>query len=248
MLFEKVKCLGRGGFGEVWLARTQHAGKLIAVKYLINTTPEHVRLLWREARNLWRQAENEHVVRLIGLSRPKENPYLILEYCSGGSLREWVTKPRPWRAVAIAIAQACRGLAAIHAVGGFHRDVKPDNILIGRSRDKKRNIAKLSDLGLARVPATGGSRVTCSPRGTPAYMSPETKRGEDFSPASDIWSMGATTWELLTGSLARKRLRDVRAPRDLLRLTQEMLDPDPGMRPVAKRIAEEIHELLDEWQ
>ncbi len=244
MRFQRVRLLGRGAFGQVWLAKEIPSGREVAVKDLLNPTPEHVVLFQREARNLWRQAKNQYVVKLLGWSRPSEPPYLVLEYCPGGSLRSWVRARRPWRQIAMALGQACRGLHSLHLLGGFHRDIKPDNILIGKSRDLRRNIAKISDLGLARVPWPGGSNVTCTPRGTKAYMSPEAKAGANFSWESDIWSMGVTAWELLTGSRARKKLNSIRAPRSFLDLVQLMLSRDPDNRPPADSVIQEVLEIL----
>ena len=90
--------------------------------------------------------------------------------------------------------QICVGLAAAHAAGVIHRDMKPQNVLVG-----ERNMVKIIDFGLAKATATAGMTATGLILGTPHYMSPEQVRGRDVDARSDVYSVGALAFHLLTG-------------------------------------------------
>src|SRR6266545_2122374 len=124
--------------------------------------------------------------------------YLVMELVRGASAQGLLQTrgALPWPEATRAVADACRGLAAAHSAGLVHRDLKPANLLIAAD-----GVGKLADFGLARVAdqgtlsATGAGRVA----GTPHYMSPEQCRGEPLDARSDLYSLGATYFALLTG-------------------------------------------------
>src|SRR5262249_27066662 len=139
---------------------------------------------------------HDHVVTVHAVGHtPHGTPYLVMEFIDGATLAEWSrTRPTPAAAVR-AIAQAADGLAAAHAAGLIHRDVKPSNILLERATGR----AKITDFGLARA-ATGTVTQDGQIAGTPAYMSPEQASGSDRLDArTDVYSLGVTLYTLLTG-------------------------------------------------
>ena len=130
--YRLVRKLGEGGFGSVHLAVDEHSGVNVAIKFLAFDTEDARARFEREGRVLYQQVNNRFVIDLLDYNFNHNPPFLVLEYCEGGSLQGWVVKRKPWRAVALALGHAVQGLHEIHAAGGFHRDLKPDNLLIGR--------------------------------------------------------------------------------------------------------------------
>jgi hypothetical protein len=136
-----------------------------------------------------------------------------------------------WLEVAFALSNAAAGLSQIHEAGGFHRDIKPDNLLIAQSDDGTK-IIKVGDFGLARVPKTAGHPMTRSVWGTDGYMAPELFTGNEFTRACDVYSLGVTGLELLTGSRQPAKLQgrpDI--PQAFRELLLRMLRPLAAQRP-----------------
>ncbi len=185
--------LARGGFAVVWEARQESLNRLVAVK-IINRkldTPEERDRFLRESGAAGRMSGHPGIVTVhyAGLL-DDDRPYLVMELCTGGSLtrllqpenrpsQEWV------RDLGVRIADA---LAAAHAQGVLHRDVKPGNIIVGGGR------ARLIDLSLAQAPG-----LVPAGRGTPSYLSPEQGVGGFVSGASDVWGLGLTLFVAATG-------------------------------------------------
>ena len=191
--------LGRGGMGEVYLARHKSLGTPAAIKVLTAVADEpqvHDRFQ-REART---QAQLSHpnVARVLDYVYQDARWYLVMEYMPRGTLRDALReKPGP---VGVDQAlewtrQALRGLEHAHRQGVVHRDVKPGNILLN-----DRGECAVTDFGLAKI--TGGTRLTRTgtAMGTPAYMSPEQLSAEHpVDQRSDLYSMGVVLYEMLTG-------------------------------------------------
>lgn len=226
-----VRELGLGGFGRVFLAVDDVSGRPVAVKELLHVEDPELRRFFREIRLLMELRSNLHVVDLYEHHLEGSPPYFVMEYCEYGSLRSWVGK-RPWQDVAKAILNAAMGLSGLHAQGGFHRDVKPDNLLATRGSDGE-VIVKVSDFGIARRP-TSLSTMTRSPGGTAGYMAPEVDfGGAEFSAAADVYSLGVTAIELLAGTKHRlgEALHSVVAPQDFKTLVARMASATPSRRP-----------------
>lgn len=193
--------LGRGGMGIVLLAFDEALDRSVALKILrpeLADASAQERFV-REARAAAR-VKHDHVVSIYGVSGSGTKvAYCVMEYLAGPSLAERIrTEGRlaPREAASVA-AQVADGLAAAHAAGLVHRDIKPSNILF----DPATGRAKITDFGLARF-SEAASFLTQEGAisGTPAYMSPEQARGADrIGPLSDIYSLGATLYETLTG-------------------------------------------------
>ena len=229
--YKIVRHLCAGGFGHVHLARREADGLLVAIKFLHDLNDENVRRFYREAKILHQQLGNPYVVRLFQSEFQSSLPYIVMEYCSGGSLRTWVGKNIDWLQVAAALSNAAAGLSKIHEVGGFHRDVKPDNLLIAEKDDGSK-VIKVGDFGVARVPKTSTQPMTRSAWGTEGYMAPELLLGRDFTKACDVYSLGVTGLELLTGTRDPARLRarsDI--PQQLRELLFRMMSPQATLRP-----------------
>lgn len=196
--YRLVRPLGRGGMGVVHLAEDPTLHRRVALKLLppeLARRPETVARFLREAQAAAR-LNHPHVVTVHESGRDGDICYLAMEFIDGGSAQDAIRMgPLPWREATQLVADACRGLAAAHAAGVLHRDVKPGNIL--RTRE---GIAKLADFGLARlVGSESGLTRDGQMIGTPEYMSPEQWDREPAEDFSDIYALGATYYTLLVG-------------------------------------------------
>jgi serine/threonine protein kinase len=193
------RLLGRGRMGVVYLARDEALLRPTAVKILSWSIPESIGQnpeAWfiAEARNVAR-VNHPHVVQIYGVARHGAHCYIAMEYIDGTTADAWITQDGPFT-VDLAtelLIQTAAALQAAHDANVVHRDVKPENLLLGS--DGK---AKLGDFGMALH--TGRTRVTDANRaGTPYYTAPEIWRGSVASVSTDIYALGATYYYLLTG-------------------------------------------------
>jgi serine/threonine protein kinase len=196
-----VGILGQGAFGIVYLAHDTLLDRRVAIKELTITAQTDEVALKRfiqEARAA-SGLNHPHIVTVYALKVVEANVYLVMEYLAGGSLRTLLEKrnPLPVEEAGRIAADVCEGLAAAHAKGIVHRDVKPENILL--TEDGR---AKMGDFGIAHVPkGAGGTKLTqvgFQP-GTLSYMSPEQVRGQPVDERSDVYGVGVVLHEMLTG-------------------------------------------------
>ncbi|WP_395696458.1 serine/threonine-protein kinase [Nocardioides sp.] len=190
--------VGRGGSGAVWLGRDEVLGRQVALKRLGvapgGSTPDLARAE-REAR-LAARLNHPHVVAVYDLVTEGDDQWLVMEYVEGTTLAALVARrgALPPEQAAPILRQAADALAAAHAAGIVHRDVKPSNILVAPDGQ-----VKLSDFGIARAEADATLTQTGLVTGSPAYLSPEVATGQPATPASDVWSLGATLFHALAG-------------------------------------------------
>ncbi|MBI2808909.1 MAG: protein kinase [Planctomycetes bacterium] len=195
-----VARLGRGGMGVVYLAEDRVLKRAVAVKLIapsLTNEPKDLQRFLREARSAAR-LQHGNVVAIYDIDEDQGTHSLVMEFVPGPTAQQIIDRDGalPWRAAAQIVADACRGLMAAHGSHLIHRDVKPANLLISRTGE-----VKLSDFGLAKVVADEQSAITHASAviGTPLYMSPEQARNEDLDERSDLYSLGATFYALLTG-------------------------------------------------
>ncbi|MEP0841931.1 MAG: serine/threonine protein kinase, partial [Phycisphaerae bacterium] len=197
------KLLGEGGMARVYRAVDTSAGRDVAFKVLKPPyrAEEAIRARFeREAQSMAR-IHHDHVVRIYGLTAAQDPRAIIMELMPGGSLRDRLAAGQSRKlgldvheAVRLAV-QAARGLGAAHALGVVHRDVKPSNLLF----DHEGNM-KVADFGAIRVVEEATWLTTVGQQiGTPAYMSPEQCAAQTVTPASDVYSLGVTLFEMLVG-------------------------------------------------
>lgn len=197
------RLIGTGAMGVVWQARDERLNRDIAVKKLLiqpglepARADEARRRAMREGRVAAR-LHHPHVIGVFDVVVDDDLPVLVMEYLPSRSLAELISErgQLPPEEVARIGAQAASALAAAHDAGVVHRDVKPANILIAEDGS-----AKITDFGISH--ATGDVAITQTGMvaGTPAYLAPEVARGTKPSPASDVFSLGATLYAAVEGT------------------------------------------------
>ncbi len=183
--------------GAVWLAVDEVLGREVAVKRVGNfpggSSPDLLRAQ-REAK-LAAKLNHPHVVAVFDFLTEGDEQWLVMEHVDGVDLAVLAEHADglPADEAAALLAQVADALAAAHAAGVVHRDVKPSNVLVAHD-----GTAKLADFGIARArdsTMTVSGRVT----GSPAYLAPEVASGRPATEASDVWSLGATLYQALTG-------------------------------------------------
>jgi eukaryotic-like serine/threonine-protein kinase len=209
--YEIVSSLGAGGMGEVYRARDESLGREVAIKVLpkeLASDPDRLRRFEQEARAA-AALNHPNILAVYGFSTTEEHaPYLVTELLQGQTLRERLQQGEiPVRKAVEFALQAARGLAAAHDRGIVHRDLKPENLFLTRD-----GVVKILDFGLAKliVPeATSKTSVATASftevgvvLGTAGYMSPEQVRGQVVDHRSDIFSLGAILYEMLSGKRA----------------------------------------------
>jgi len=190
--------IGRGGMGEVWLAEDVVLQRRVAAKRigaLPGTTDADLERVRREAQ-VSAMLNHEHVVVVFDLVEEAGQHWLVMEYVESENLAELVRRGGPISpdAAARLIAQAAAALAAAHQAGIVHRDVKPSNILVTPEGQ-----VKLGDFGIARLEADQQLTRTGLLVGSPGFLAPEVAGGSPASPASDMWSLGATIFHAVEG-------------------------------------------------
>jgi serine/threonine-protein kinase len=228
-----IKRIGRGGMGDVWLARNEATQAELAVKTLqrAERTPEHDERFRREAR-LSATISHRNVVRVFDLVDESDGTLgLVMELLHGGTLEECMKERGPLTSVQV-LSLALPVLSAMHHVhqkGIIHRDMKPANVFFAVEPDGH-VIPKILDFGIAKLPAAGSAlTVDGNVLGTPHYMSPEQIRGqENIDGRSDMFSVAVVLFEALTG--VRVFQRDTAAA-SLAAVLEHEVDPDPRIDP-----------------
>jgi eukaryotic-like serine/threonine-protein kinase len=207
-----VDKVGEGGMGEVYRAHDARLGRDVAIKVLpaeFTAHPDRLRRFAQEARAT-AALNHPNVLAVFDVHTDDGAPYVVSELLEGESLRDVLRRgPLPFRKAVDLAAQVARGLAAAHAKGIVHRDVKPANIFI--TRDGR---AKVLDFGLARVvhaadtdsqPTSVQDDPVTSPGavlGTVGYMAPEQVHGTAADHRADVFALGAVCYEMLSGRKA----------------------------------------------
>lgn len=267
--YEVLSALGRGGMGEVYLARDVRLGRQVVLKLLPHlgaADEEATARFLREARAA-AALNHPNIVTVYDVGEDATCHFIAMELVRGRTLRDiGGTAPDP-RTVADVGAQTARALDVAHTAGVVHRDMKPENVMV---RDD--GLVKVLDFGIARLlgPGTGsddaGGTAALTAAGlvlgTARYMSPEQACGEAVGTPSDVFSLGLTLYEMATGvhPFAAKsdlallsaiisqvpqppsRVRDVLPPA-LDELVLAMLDKDPVRRPTAAEVSRALTEI-----
>ncbi|HEY5948646.1 MAG TPA: serine/threonine-protein kinase [Kofleriaceae bacterium] len=270
--------IGRGGMGEVVTALDVQFGREVALKRMRATRPtgDMIKRFIREAKV---QARLDHpaIVPVHELGTDGAgNPYFTMKRLVGTTLQQAIEQGRPLTALLRAFVDVCFAIQLAHEREIVHRDLKPSNVMLGNYND-----VYVIDWGVARVldqrrtssmyaavvdtlsPDDGGTQ-TGALLGTPGYMAPEQMKGDDVTPAADVFSLGSILFEILAGeplhpvgreaitstlakagdSPARRKPQRTIAP-ELDAVCVAALAEDPNARPTARELAERIQRYLD---
>ena len=256
--YEILSTIGAGGMGEVYRARDSRLHRTVAIKVLTHDSAgdaAHRSLLLQEARAA-AVLSQPNIVTVYDVGSDAGTDFIAMECVDGETLSTFLeSQTSPLAETLTFTISICDALAAAHAKGIVHRDLKPGNIMVTRDRQ-----IKVVDFGLAKLPEedlgpeeSTRTQILASRegvlRGTLAYMSPEQARGRKVDSRTDIFSLGAVLYEMLTGRRAfagntglevlaavlaeePKNLRDFRAgvPRQLERILQKALAKKPEDR------------------
>lgn len=195
--YQVIDELAEGGMAVVFLAFDPYMKRQVAVKvlsYRLTSDELYHECFQREAEVI---AALEHpcIVPIFDYGRHGVQPYFVMRFMAGGSLRDRLENGNLRLSdLSQIISRVAEGLDAAHAQGIVHRDVKPSNILFDASGE-----AFLADFGLARTQAWSTAETGSLFAGTPAYMSPEQVRGESLDGRSDVYALGVVLYHALTG-------------------------------------------------
>jgi serine/threonine-protein kinase len=199
--------IGIGGMGEVWMAWDEKRGADVALKVLGVKAAQHSGAIARFEREARAAASlrSAHTVRVLDYGASDDGVrYLAMELLHGSTLADIVAERGPLHGAraAFLLRQACESLAEAHASGIVHRDIKPENLFVTKTEDG-RELLKVLDFGIAKVSSTTDDATLTQAGwvgGTPAYMSPEVCAGKEADARTDVYSLGAVLYFLLTGA------------------------------------------------
>jgi len=205
--YEILGLLGAGGMGTVYRARDRELDEVVALKMLRRELVEAPGMLarFRQEAKLARRVTHRNVARTFDIGEHvtpagTAEKFLTMEYVEGESLAALLGRAgaQPLRRTLEILIEMCSGLASAHAAGVVHRDLKPDNVLVG-----KHGRIVITDFGIARSALEDSSQTRDGMLGTPAYMAPEQVEGTpDVDARADLYALGAIAYELLTGARA----------------------------------------------
>jgi hypothetical protein len=232
--FELISELGRGGMGQVYLARDTKLGRRVALKFLSLRSPALIQRFLVEARAT-AQCHHENIVVIYEADEWQGLPYMALEYLDGQPLSAMVgERALSARRALELIVPVVRALVRAHELGIVHRDLKPDNIFVTRTGQ-----VKVLDFGIAKlfgeVEATGGLM------GTMPYMSPEQWGADEVDHRTDLWAVGIILWEMLA---ARHPIEPLTVPN--LRAMATFIDqPIPAIEQAVPALSPELARIVD---
>jgi len=253
--YELIRELGRGGMGEVWAARDTKLGRRVAIKLVRTGSRVDVDKFLAEARAT-AQCDHEHIVIIHAVDELDGQPYMVLEYLEGATLRADMGPPNSGvrvssaRTVEVGLAVA-RALARAHALGIVHRDLKPENVFVTKAGQ-----IKVLDFGVAkalggegRTDKTRGLAATMMPStntqdgaitGTLPYMSPEQLGMDIVDHRTDLWALGIMMFEMLAG----RHPLDSPSPHMLI-ANAGSADPMPSIAHFVPDIPPQLARLVD---
>lgn len=235
--YEITSRLGAGGMGEVYLATDTKLGRQVALKFLpreFANDPARRKRLELEARSA-SSLDHPNILTIYDIDEYEGRSFIAMAYVEGKTLKERLAMGRLPMDEAIRFTiQIASGLGAAHARGIIHRDVKPDNVMIGT--DER---ARLADFGLAKLKESSGLTERGSTVGTVGYMSPEQVQGLPVDARSDVFSLGIILYELLTGK------RPFAAEHAAAALYSIVHETPPPVRQVNPDVPAEIARIVD---
>lgn len=195
--YEVLSMIGRGAFGEVWLVRNRELDRLEAIKVLPASLLQSRKLAerFRSEARMAAKLNHPNIVTIYDTGEGAGHRYIAMEYITGPDLARIIDQQGRLSVEAVQkiAIQICDALDYAHRQGVIHRDIKPSNVLLDGG------MVKIADFGISVIIKDSMTELTGMGGGTPSYRAPEQIRGWDPDPRTDIYSLGVTLYELLTG-------------------------------------------------
>lgn len=259
--------IGAGGMGNVYLARHEQTGQVVAVKELPASLAREEGFIHRFNREIeaMQKLNSPNVVKLFESGTEEDTPYYSMEYVDGETLTMRLRRDKriPWQEAVQIAQQICVGLKHAHDAGVVHRDLKPSNLMISKD-----GVVKIADFGVAQVFAADRLTITGGVIGTAEFMSPEQVTGTRTDKRSDLYSLGTVLYTMLVGQppflgptasdiMQKQRFGRFDPPKNYLPeipmwlndLICQLLEKEPEKRPpnafvTGKRLQEVSHGLV----
>jgi serine/threonine-protein kinase len=219
--YKILEKLGEGGMGEVYLAQDTKLNRRVALKSLPTqlASDEELRARFKREAQAAATLNHPNIITVYEVSEYENRPFIAMEYVEGDSLKDLIGKRDLSINEVIDISlQISDGLAVAHQAGIIHRDIKPQNILMGRN-----GRVRICDFGLAKAKRDVTLTQAGSTLGTIAYMSPEQAQGKEMDHRSDIFSLGVVMYEMITGQLPFKGEHEAATIHSIVNHTPEPL-------------------------
>ena len=236
-----IEQLGEGGMAIVYKAYDTHLENEVAIKVIRtdNIPPKALnRTLKRfqiESKKM-SQLTHQNIVSVLDYGEYNGNPYLVMRYLPGGTLKKFLNKPVSWQEAVRLLKPIAEALSYAHSKGLVHRDIKPSNILITESGDPI-----LTDFGIAKILSSEETldlTTTGIGVGTPEYMAPEQAEGKAIDERADVYSLGVVFYELVTGR------KPFIADTPMAVIVKQMHDPLPDIRQFVKDLPIDIEHII----
>jgi eukaryotic-like serine/threonine-protein kinase len=255
--FSIERSLGEGGMGAVFLGRDRSNDQQVAIKVLTQRLAQDEKASSRFAKEarLLSTVDHPSIARLIEFNRDGDTMYIAMEYVPGGCLADFTHANCPMNEhlVIAAIADAARGLGVAHSNGMVHRDIKPANLLLSARGQRSfqsgtvdgtcaEPLIKVADFGLAKhfdISESMAMTQTGMILGTPLYMAPEQCRGETVGAETDVYALGVTLFQCLTGRIPFNG----QSPIEIFR--KHCDSPVPSMQSIVGGISEPIQHVVE---
>lgn len=254
-----------GGMGTVWRARDELLGRQVAVKQIVPPAGADEELVDQQRQRALREGRiaarlsHPHAISVYDVATDGGSPWLVMEYLPSRSLAQVLADDGTLRPDLVAQigAQVADALAATHAAGIVHRDVKPANVLVGQGGDVE-GLVKITDFGISHAIGDVTLTQTGQITGTPAFLAPEVAQGAEMSEASDVFSLGATLYTCLEGEppfgmddnalrllhrVAGGRVRPPTRAGSLTATLMTLLADDPAARPTMAQVRDRLAQL-----
>ncbi|MEV5835845.1 protein kinase [Nocardia sp. NPDC052112] len=234
--------IGRGGFGVVYRCVQYALNRVVAVKVLSSEIDAESRERFlREEQAMGRLSGHPNIVDILQVDvTPTGEPFIVMPYCTRGSLEQVIREQGPltWADSLRAGVKLAGAIESAHRAGILHRDVKPANVLLSAYGEPQ-----LTDFGIARIP--GGFRTSSSLiTGSPAFTAPEVLKGDEPTVRSDVYGLGSTLFALLTGHAAFERQSGEKVVAQFLRITTQPV-PDLHGHDIPDDVADAIQYAMD---